>query len=965
MELRNRQLTDEGSLEAADEEQHGDSTAAAGQATAAADSDVDMDECAFKAPDAALGGMGSDSDEHSDGDNDQGMEGALGGMNGGFLGDFEEIEEDEDVERFMSQNNTPTVSTRESPEARTRHPGSGPEMAAADGSDGGEEEEEEEEEEDSFETTSERTAAGTVAADGHSLLVAEPMDEDARVVPTQDSGNSGAPSWSRYLLPEDLARLTALQTEFRQSAIPKLPSEHLFLSPDVYRRYSVLPPVACTAEADKVAAVPEAPDTVAPAPAPPAPAAQKPSSLRSGGQQVKATTAKAAADSTGSANDVSSRVGDCSAADGAESAQPSASPRSPVPRRPRSKSQLGDEDDVVDTLLGAMGSGKPRASPPAAQISGSGGGSDAQQTIPDDMLVVMMAMEGGSVEAPAKTAKAAADGPAKAMAARLPRGYAGPFSQLTAEEHARAVVLAQRAKAKQLGAKEAADYQRLKAKADSEQQRFRDAAREKALPRLRHVAEAVQHHARREWSRTAAEALEAYPRMFAPVRVRAIRSSSSGYVQLVYKDTLFQTGACHHIADALSAPTPTLDVAADVDPWAAPPRRRRLPMSRDAIAADLAAAAAADVAISSSALTALLTLPQAFAKDVIIPFTVVDVASADGEDAPRRRVVLDKPLPPAAAATPRGLCQMFYGAAIRAQAGDADRPLELAGGSMAQRAAHLEEPPHEGVATDNANYTLWELGGLRVLIRYSVHGFAHGGRAADGAQPSKTTVTLATKVERQLGNTSPEALLAAGDGQPFEDVGEGERLAWWLSSYLRGNPSEVWVSHVDVHKSAIARVTRHTCADLYPPADAGGSGAQPSTRGVVDLLQDLLRLPPARYMLAHRRRTYDATIYKALENQDALAAATSQRTKDAVMDLAAELGPLDPADLPQGDVEADYVPVAWHGLPGQIPFTYAPADLEARCAAAASSAPPPWKGASAAARGRRRPGSKRKKAKHA
>ncbi|KAJ2717203.1 hypothetical protein H4R19_000147 [Coemansia spiralis] len=929
---------------------------------AASDSEVDLDESAFRAPSAALGGMATDTDEQSesdnDNDNDQEMGGRLGDMNGGFLGDFEEIEEDEDVQRFMSLNNTPSMSTRESPEARGMGAGHVPDKIADDGSD--------ENEEDGFETISERTAAGADGSphtNGHGL----PATRVARAVPMRDAG---APLRSGYLLPEDLARLMALQKEFHQSAIPKLPSDHLFISPDVYRRYSVLPTAGRPLEAAEVepdtataatAGVPEAapPKPVASAPPPP-----KPSSLRTSGQQSKVGSVSDGGDRAGNNNS----AGDAdTTGPGGPHTQPTTSPMSPVPRRPRSKSTAGDEDDVVDTLLGAMGSGKPRASPPLARPAGG-----AQQTIPNDMLVAMMAIEGVSVDTVPK-APAAADGPAKAMAARLPKGYAGPFSQLTADEHARLLALAPRAKAKALGAMEAADYQRLKAKVDGEQLKFREAAREKALPQLRYIAEGVAQHACREWSRAGAEVLEMYPRMYAPVRVRAIRSSTSGYVPLVYRDTLFQTGACHHIADAMSGPVPALPVPSDMDPWATQ-QGRRLPMSRDAVAADLAHGAGADVAISSSALIALLTLPQAFAQDVVVPFTVVDVAGPEGESGGRRRVVFDKPLPPAPAATPHKLSQMFYERAIRAQAGDPDRPLELSGGSMASRVAVSETAGTATATADNANYTLWEFGGLSVLIRYSVDGYVHGdgadaAPAAPGAQPpppppAKTTVTLAAKMERQLGNTSPEARLAAGGsggGRPFEDVGEGERLAWWMACYLRGNPSETWVSHVDVQKSAVARVTRHTCGDLYPAADTGG--AQPSTRGVLDLLQDLLRLPAGQYMLAHRRRTYDATIYKALENQGALAAAApSQRTTDSVMDLAAEIGPVDPAALAHGDVDGDYVPVTWHGLPGQIPHTYAPADLQAHCAPAAV---PPWKGAAGATRGRRRPGSKRKKAKHA
>ncbi|KAJ1735136.1 hypothetical protein LPJ61_000699, partial [Coemansia biformis] len=1043
--LRNRRLSGEGKEDAFDEESQGgsgpreDSAApasqgdneaayAGGEAVAVPDSDadMDMDESTFKDPDAEHSVMSTDDDEHSEADNDDNghdMDGGLGDVNGGFLGDFEEIEEDEDVERFMSQNNTPSMSTRQSPETRSLHVCEAP-TAHTDGGNSSDENE------DSFEPISEPTAAGMAddgspKVNGHTLQPAasggptslSPATNgaagDAQTAGSETQASQGrngrAPSSAGCLLPDDMARLRALQEEFRQSNIPKLPA-NIFFTPDVYRRCSVLPALASTGQAGEPVQPPEstvvAPTAPAPAaatttaaaaaptaarPAAPAPAPQKPSSLRSGGQQSKASVATAAADSTDVAAEAPGLAGNNASGDAGEQqpVQPAAAPESPLRRHTRSRSSLNDQGDVMDTLLGAMGSPSSRGGQPQPKPA-----ADVQQTIPNDMLVAMMAMEGGSVEAVTK-APAGAGGLAKAMAVRLPKGYTGPFSLLTVEEHGRFVALAHRAKAGALGAKEGADYQRLKAKVDIEQQKYRAGAREKALPLLRHIGEGVGQHACREWSRVGAAALGTYPRMYAPVRVRAIRSSASGYVPFVYKDTLYQRGVCHHIANALSGPAPAAAIASDADPWAAPrggadtPQRhwQHVSMSQDAVAASLADAVGADVAVSASALIALLTLPQAYAQDVIIPFRVI--AGADAEDAEdespaeagrrrRRRVVFDKPLLPAHAATPRRLGQMYYDQAVRAQAVDAGRPLELSGGSMARLIAESEatgaappqnEPGSAAATSDaaNANYTLWEFGGLRVLIRYGVHGFVHGDGAAAAAKapggqapPSRTTVTLAVKMERQLGNKSPEAALAAAGGEAYEDIGESERLAWWMACYLRGNPSEVWVSHVDVHKSTIARVTRHTCSDMYPATDASGS-AQPSTRGVQDLLQDLLRLPAGQYMLAHRRRTWDATIYKALENQDARAAATaSQRTKEAVMDLSAELRPVDPAALAQVDVEDDYVPAAWHGAPGQIPFTYAPADLAVHHPAGAA----PWKGGSAA-RGRRRPGSKKKKAKHA
>ncbi|KAJ2578377.1 hypothetical protein GGH95_003419 [Coemansia sp. RSA 1836] len=581
-----------------------------------------------------------------------------------------------------------------------------------------------------------------------------------------------------------------------------------------------------------------------------------------------------------------------------------------------------------------MQSVAPRVAAPAAVVP---------HDIPNDMLVAMMAIEGvDNAEVTSKLATArnsAESAPSKEVISRLPKGYTGPFSQLTLSEHRQFLELAQRMKAGMaLGTKDNADYQRLKPKVEAEQQAFRTQARERAIPLLRTISDSVNKATLGELAGIGAEALKRYPPAYMPVRVTAIRASSAGYVPLVYKDTLLQRGACYHaeapvLSGKTGVPVPSESDGAE---------RRPVAMSRDAVAMDLAARTGADVVISASALIALLTLPQSYNHEVIIPFRVAESAaakedippdSANRDAPPHRMVVVDKPLLPSHAATPRKLNQMHYEMAVRRQLIDKSRPLELAGGSLAKipelAVLAAERSDGEDAGQDNANYTLWEFGGLRMLIRYSVHGFA----SREAPAPLTTTVTLETKLEYQLGSGSAEAAMAAASGEAYEDISESERLAWWLGSYLRGSPSEVWVAHVDVHRSAIARMTRRTCADLY----SGESGSQPSTRGVLGVLQDLLRLNAGQYMLAHRRRTWDATIYRALD--EAEAPAPQRAASEAVMSLAAELKPAPAPDLTQLGVEGDYVHVAWAGMPAQIPYTYAPADLPAL----AGSAQPKWK----------------------
>ncbi|KAJ2745210.1 hypothetical protein GGI20_002349 [Coemansia sp. BCRC 34301] len=842
----------------------------------------------------------------------------------GFIGDFEEIDEDEEVQRFISLNLTPAASTHQSPTTLRPH------LDLNGAAEGRADDSSDDDEDDSFESITERESGRLVGA------LVEPEVEEAQPVDVSaDVIAKAVPDAGLYskVSSAHMQRLRLLQDGFREKHTPKLESDMLFFSPEVYKRYTVLAKPAETVAEVAVSVAPALPETLAPPPV-----QQKRSSLRAGGDV-----------SVPSVEQPSETVNDGGAATAADDND------LPVSARTRHATSCQEEDDVVGAILGVMSSPKSRTTNTLVQssVAPRAAAASTPHDIPNDMLVAMMAIEGvDNAEVTSKLAAArnnAESAASKEPAARLPKGYTGPFSQLTLSEHRQFLELAQRLKAGvALSTKDNTDYQRLKPKVEVDQQSFRTQARERALPLLRVIGDNINRAALGELAGIGTEALKCYPPAYMPVRVTAIRASSAGYVPLVYKDTLLQRGACYHAeAPVLNGKT-GVPVLSEGDGG----ERRPAVMSRDAVAMDLAVRTGADVAISSSALIALLTLPQSYNHETIIPFRVMESVGAQEDSPPRRVVVVDKPLLPSHTATPRKLNQMHYEAAVRRQLVDKSRPLDLAGGSLAKvpelAVLAAEQSGGEGAGQDNANYTLWEFGGLRMLIRYSVHGFA----AKEAPAPSTTTVTLETKLEYQLGSTSAEAAMASTSGEAYEDISESERLAWWLGSYLRGSPSEVWVAHVDVHRAEIARMTRRTCADLYP----GDSSSQPSTRGVLSVLQDLLRLNAGQYMLAHRRRTWDATIYRALDESESVA--PQRAASEAVMSLAAELKPAPAPDLTQLGVEGDYVHVAWAGMPAQIPYTYAPADLPA----IASSTLPKWKSGAAtspsAARKRRRAAAK-------
>ncbi|KAJ2693910.1 hypothetical protein GGH99_000932 [Coemansia sp. RSA 1285] len=1103
MELRNRKLSEEEMKEAGEASQRNQQTneteqyipgAVSSELSSRAEEDpvvvvVERENKAVTEPLLDKDSLGKRNDSENDEDDDEHMDNEdLGSVSGGFLGDFEEIEEDEDVERFISLNHTPLPSARQSPAPLSLPPKTGPNVSqlAAEPMDV-EENESGDESDASFESIPGISADAVGALDASDIPDAvetaelHPVETDTEanitkdgdpstqeLAPTEnDSSTDATANSSKSLRCTSIERLKELQDEFRERFIPKL-ADGVFFNLDVYKRYTVVGASDKTLTSSIKGPLKPA-ETVSRTVTP----VQKPSSLRRNNvasteaaaeaSVPSATTAAAEAvqksDESQDGNNIpdsenheskSHGHNDSAETIGSTTVDPVLSPTSPLDKQSVSKSlsplaigarpkrlHVDADDDVVGTLLGVMKSPKiggnsvnqqqqqPQTqtqSQPQAQPHQKQNSALSQQGIPDDILAAMMAMEGTSPLESPKTATARPPNQqisAKEYAAKLPPGYKGPFSQLSIAEHAHFLGLVQKVRAGQLNAKDSAEYQRFKAKIDAEQQRFRTQAREKSLPLLKYIPEPVSQTAQKRIAEISSMALAHYAHRYMPVRVAAIRSSASGYVPLMYKETLLQRGKCYRVQMpniGSAAVEGIMSTAAD--PWDFVQtngrllRKTAIPITGDPMALKLAQLANADVVVSASSLIALLTLPQSYMRDVVIPFKVVDAqtdaadrTAADSADSTTSRTILlvDKPLMSAHASTPRKLNQMFYGACADNKLTDKSQQLELGGGSMAIAAGETTTENSDSmdqISSENANYTLWEFGGLRMVVRYGVHGFFAPENAKDkpsdateGAwsqqQPAATTttVTLKTKLEYHLESSTTETAVAScGNAGRFngayEDITESERLSWWMSSYLRGSPSEVWVSHVNVQRSLISRISKHSCADLYPGTAHGepgssrlsAGGPQPSTRGLLALLQDLRQQAVGDYMLVHKRRTWDATIYKALEQpqqqqqqSEGVSPVTAQRATSAIMNLEEELETSSTANLTQLDIEGDYVPAAWRGLSCQIPYTYAPADIAELCASVSawnnSGVAGDAANATKSARNRRRAANKRKKAK--
>ncbi|KAJ2397992.1 hypothetical protein GGI23_003349, partial [Coemansia sp. RSA 2559] len=206
-------------------------------------------------------------DDSSDDEDEHMADEDLGSVSGGFLGEFEEIEEDEDVQRFISLNHTPLPSARQSP-APLHLPQKvevSAEQAAAEsmdveGNGSGDESD------GSFESIPEIATRSTMNVDAvDTVAMAMAVETLESPVPEADApattgggestvqtprsakynGTEAETGSSRQPEGTSIERLRILRDEFIDRFIPKL-ADDVFFSPDVYKRYTVIPTSATT-----------------------------------------------------------------------------------------------------------------------------------------------------------------------------------------------------------------------------------------------------------------------------------------------------------------------------------------------------------------------------------------------------------------------------------------------------------------------------------------------------------------------------------------------------------------------------------------------------------------------------------------------------------------------------------------------------------------------------------------------
>ncbi|KAJ2376828.1 hypothetical protein IW150_001748 [Coemansia sp. RSA 2607] len=686
-------------------------------------------------------------------------------------------------------------------------------------------------------------------------------EDDFEAIPTAPpsaapSGDAPPSARSKTVGEMDVAlqKCRELAQAFREKHVLRIP-ELQFIDAAAYRRYTVIKTLAVVSGR-----------LVAPVKPPVLSPVQKPSSLRAAGQAREEQT-------------------------GRKHTPP------PPPQSSGAAVVPAAGDDVVGALLGVMQApGAKNGEQPAAAVA-----QQAQPTpadIPDDMLAAMQAIEGTVGGTKPRAGPPATPDEATLVPAgiRLPHNYSGPFSSLTTAEHARFLQLSRR---QPRATMEPPEHHRLRQRVDAEQSEFRSRLRQRTTGVLQLCEPLVAEAGARILRRQNEHARLHYAAGYVAARVLAIRPVGSAHVPLVYRSTVAQRGTCY-AARAVLDDAVLQDAVRRMVQEGADEVGARPVMSCDEMVGALAGGAQAHVAVCDEALAALLTLQAMHAHDVLVPVEVRELETAEGS---RTLVIVDRPLVVGRAATPRRLRQLVYDAAVRWQT--ADR-------SGASGAVPLD--PDSSSAPFEASYTVWELGGTRILVRCAIDAFHEPNEGGP-----RTTVTGAAKLEYFDPTASAEESVVAGDGRLMEDTRPDERLSWWLAAFLRGSPSQVWVAHVGPD-GRLAGQARCAAAEYYPEG-AQTPQQQPPTHALREILAELRRLPTGRYMLQHRRGAWDATVLRAVDEP------AGERA--AAVNLHAELA-TEPLDN-----DADYAPPVWRGLgPLHVPWTYPPADVPKKRVAA-------------------------------
>ncbi|TPX72377.1 hypothetical protein SpCBS45565_g00476 [Spizellomyces sp. 'palustris'] len=410
-----------------------------------------------------------------------------------------------------------------------------------------------------------------------------------------------------------------------------------------------------------------------------------------------------------------------------------------------------------------------------------------------------------------------------------------------------------------------------------------------------------------------------YPRYYLDHRTLSVAASVSVRKSVAFRflKIVHREGKCHKFAlPSIKAPV-TIPTSQDcVDPhnsnqtgkWF---HRCKPPVSTDPVAKRLAAQHDIDMVISSSTLSTLASMGASQVREVELPVVVKEVMSSLNDAEKGRSVVFfDKPC----ACNDIGRRvqnDKFFKNQMKAhyldvQGADATGFSDALTTDQSQNNGQNEEGELEAsnetdVAStdqnDNLQYAVWELGVLRLLIRYTIHGWIPENRSGQ-----KRYAYVQSKMEYQL-------------ERGLEQLTNEDSIRLWIKLLIRPD-SQLVLGRFNPMTSQLVHIERRSLEDMAVDT----SWPLACSQYLHDILTSMQSLSLGTYLIWRGKGADHLTIKKSVSFDRASDIPYEARLK--LYDLHGKH-----QDITLRADEASYIPLKWKGsldLPLQIPYTFTP-----------------------------------------
>ncbi|KAF1317997.1 Fact complex subunit, partial [Globisporangium splendens] len=341
-------------------------------------------------------------------------------------------------------------------------------------------------------------------------------------------------------------------------------------------------------------------------------------------------------------------------------------------------------------------------------------------------------------------------------------------------------------------------------------------------------------------------------------------------------------------------------------------------LSRNAISADIHAEKLmekfdCDMAMSSSTLLALFDIEKQKSSTLhrqwIIPIKSRVFVNAKGSS--KKHVYFDKPLP----------AEVVGAREKMSSAGRAHILSTLRAKAMDANEGVSQTPRDSSAAQGKVAYHVWELGGRRILVRFTVHALlASMKKGGDEAQSSSVPPENKSR---------PVSVFVKPDYKYLgveEQITPSERRRFWLHSWLRGS-STVLIGRLNPESSVVETWETHSLASLVYGRDGYHSPEwfEPTEhfQFVNEIFAATCSVPVGNYLLrspSSDSKTGDVELLMAASGgggSDSNIADESVNGEGTRIDLFQFIGG---KRVSSGDYE--YVLPKWTYVPGRIPYTF-------------------------------------------